>query len=291
MIYKEVKLSTSVRIFLTDLMMIIIGTILMAVGVDLFLVPSKLSTGGFSGIGTVLYYLLNLPVGTTTLVLNIPLFIFTFFKIGKKFVIRTVLGTSLLAFFLNIFEKVTPFTDDKVLAFIYGSILMGIGTAIVLKAKASTGGTELLASIIKAYKPRYRTGGLITVLDTIIVGINVLFFKDIEVALYSGLAIFVMGKVLDIFFEGIDFSKMLLIISEEAETISERINKELSRGTTLINGLGMYKKEKRKILVCVLSRNEVRTVMEIIEELDKSAFTIISNAREVYGKGFKKQDT
>lgn len=263
----------------------------MAVGVDLFLVPSKLSTGGFSGIGTVLYYFLNLPVGTTTIILNIPLFIFAFFKIGKKFVVRTVLGTSLLSLFLNAFEKITPFTDDKVLAFIYGSILMGIGTAIVLKAKASTGGTELLASIIKAYKPRYRTGGLITTLDTIIVGINVLFFKDIEVALYSGLAIFVMGKVLDIFFEGIDFSKMLLIISEEAESISERINKELSRGTTLINGLGMYKKEKRKILLCVLSRNEVRTVMEIIEELDKSAFTIISNAREVYGKGFKRQDT
>lgn len=291
MIYREVKLSRNIRIFLTDLVMIILGTILMAVGIDLFLVPSKLSTGGFSGIGTVLYYFLNLPVGNTTLLLNIPLFIFAFFRIGKKFVVRTVLGTTLLSFFLNTFQKISPFTDDKVLAFIYGSILMGIGTAIVLKAKASTGGTELLASIIKSYKPRYRTGGLITVLDATIVGINVLFFKDIEVALYSGLAIFVMGKVLDIFFEGIDFSKMLLIISEEAEIISERINKELSRGTTLLNGLGMYKKEERKILLCVLSRNEVRTVMEIVEELDKSAFTIITNAREVYGKGFKRQGT
>ena len=260
---------------------------LIAIGIDLILVPSKLSTGGFSGIGTVLYYLWNIPVGTTTIILNIPLFILAFLKLGKKFTIKTIIGTASLSYFLNVFEKITPLTTDKVLAFIYGSIAVGIGTAIVLKAKGSTGGSDLLASIIRAYNKKIKTGTLIIALDTIIVGVNVLFFREIEIALYSALAIYIMGKILDIFFEGIDFAKMILIISPKGEVISEKISKELARGTTKIKGIGMYKKESRKILLCVVSRNEVRHVMGIIEETDKTAFTIITNAREVYGKGFK----
>lgn len=284
--YKKVKILNTLRKTSIDLLKMVLGTMIMAIGIDLFLVPSKLSTGGFSGIGTVLYYLLKIPVGTTTLILNIPLLIFAFFRLGKRFVVKTIIGTALLSYFLNVFEKITPITNDKVLAFIYGSIAVGIGTAMVLKAKGSTGGTELLANIIRSYNRNMRTGSLITILDAIIVGANVIFFKDIEVALYSGLAIYIMGKILDIFFEGIDFSKMLLIISSKNEEISNRITKELGRGATMLDGTGMYKREEREVLLCVMSRNEVRHVMSIIEETDSSAFTIITNAREVYGKGF-----
>jgi len=284
--YSEAKLISRTKNISINLLKIIIGTMIMAIGVDLFLVPSKLSTGGFSGIGTVLYYLWKIPVGTTTIILNLPLFIIAYFKLGKKFTIKTIIGTSSLSYFLNVFEKINPITTDKVLAFIYGSVAVGIGTAIVLKAKASTGGSDLLASIIRTFNRRVKTGTLIIILDTIVVAINVIFFKDIEIALYSGLAIYIMGKILDIFFEGIDFAKMLLIISPKYEEISERISKELSRGVTELEGIGKYKKEKRKILLCVMSRNEVRHVMNIVEEIDKAAFTIITNAREVYGKGF-----
>ena len=287
MLYEKSKIVNRIKNISLILFKIVFGTMLMAVGIDLFLVPSKLSTGGFSGIGTVLYYLWNIPVGTTTIILNIPLFILAFLKLGKKFTIKTIIGTASLSYFLNVFEKITPLTTDKVLAFIYGSIAVGIGTAIVLKAKGSTGGSDLLASIIRAYNKKIKTGTLIIALDTIIVGVNVLFFREIEIALYSALAIYIMGKILDIFFEGIDFAKMILIISPKGEVISEKISKELARGTTKIKGIGMYKKESRKILLCVVSRNEVRHVMGIIEETDKTAFTIITNAREVYGKGFK----
>lgn len=287
MIYEERKLINRIKSLSITFFKIIVGTMIMAVGIDLFLVPSKLSTGGFSGIGTVLYYLWKIPVGTTTIILNIPLFILAFLKLGKKFTLKTIVGTASLSYFLNAFEKISPITNDKVLAFIYGSIAVGIGTAIVLKARASTGGSDLLASIIRAYKRNIKTGNVIIILDTIVVGINVIFFKDVEIALYSGLAIYIMGKILDIFFEGIDFTKMLLIISPKSEEISDRINKELGRGTTQIKGMGMYKKESRNILLCVMGRNEVRQVMEIIEDIDKTAFTIITNAREVYGKGFK----
>ena len=257
--YSEINILKKISNMTTTLLKIVIGTMIMAIGIDLFLVPSKLSTGGFSGIGTLLYYLWGIPVGTTTLILNIPLVILAFLKLGKRFVVKTIIGTMSLSYFLNVFEKITPITNDKVLAFIYGSIAVGIGTAIVLKARSSTGGTELLANIIRTYKRHIRTGTLITMLDAIVVGVNVIFFKDIEIALYSGLAIYIMGKILDVFFEGIDFTKMFLIISPKTQEISNKINEELGRGTTLLKGIGMYKKEKRNILLCVISRNEVRS--------------------------------
>lgn len=158
----------------------------------------------------------------------------------------------------------------------------------MLKANGSTGGTELLSNIVRAYKPVVKTGTLIVIFDTIIVIANTIFFRDIEVALYSALAIYIMGKILDIFFEGIDFAKMLLIISPKWEEISERINKELRRGTTSLYGKGMYKKQEKNILLCVMSRTEIREARRIVEEVDKSAFMIITNAREVFGEGFKE---
>ena len=274
--------------FLVDLLKIAIGTAIMAIGVEQFLLPSQLSTGGFSGIGTVVYYITGISVGTIMFVLNIPLFLIAYFRVGKKFFLNAIIGTVLLSYFLNIFQHVDPVTTDRFLAFLYGSIIVGIGTAVVLKANGSTGGTELVASVIRSYKPRLKTGTLIVIFDTIIVAANTIFFREIEVALYSALAIYIMGKILDIFFEGIDFAKMLIIISPKWEEISDKISQELRRGATAIYGKGMYKKQEKQILLCVMSRAEIREARKIIEEIDPSAFIIITNAREVYGEGFKE---
>lgn len=274
--------------FSLDLLKMTIGTLIMAIGIEQFLLPNQLSTGGFSGIGTVVYYITEIPVGTTMLVLNIPLFIIAYFKVGKKFFINAVIGTFLLSYFLNVFQKINSVTDDRILACLYGSTIVGIGTAIVLKANGSTGGTELLANVIRKYKPEMKTGTLMIIFDTLIVIANTIFFKEIEIALYSALAIYIMGKILDIFFEGIDFAKMLLIISPKWEQISDAINKELKRGSTALYGKGMYKKQEKNILLCVMSRAEIREARKIIEDIDSSAFIIITNAREVFGEGFKE---
>lgn len=274
--------------FSLDLLKMTIGTLIMAIGIEQFLLPNQLSTGGFSGIGTVVYYITEIPVGTTMLVLNIPLFIIAYFKVGKKFFINAVIGTFLLSYFLNVFQKINSVTDDRILACLYGSTIVGIGTAIVLKANGSTGGTELLANVIRKYNPEMKTGTLMIIFDTLIVIANTIFFKEIEIALYSALAIYIMGKILDIFFEGIDFAKMLLIISPKWEQISDAINKELRRGSTALYGKGMYKKQEKNILLCVMSRAEIREARKIIEEIDSSAFIIITNAREVFGEGFKE---
>lgn len=271
-----------------DVIQIIIGTALMASGTAFFLLPNKLSTGGFAGIATIFYYFLNFNMGMTIFILNLPLFILACFKIGINFLTKAILGTTFLSIFIDVFTTLGVATEDKLLASIYGGIITGLGTSLVLKANASTGGSDLLAVIIKKFKPHFHTSNLIMLIDTVIVLLNVMFFKQLEIALYSAIAIYLMGKVIDIFLEGINFSKVIYIISEKNEDISKKINQDVGRGTTMLYGKGMYKGEGKNLLLCVASRNETGQITQIINKLDKHAFTIISNAREVFGKGFKQ---
>lgn len=271
-----------------DLIQLIIGTALMAAGTAFFMLPNKLSTGGFSGIATIFYYLFNVNMGVTILILNIPLFAIACFKLGLNFLSKAIIGTVSLSIFIDLFIQFGVITSDRLLASIYGGIITGLGTSMVLKANASTGGSDLLAVIIKKFKPYFRTGNLIMIIDSIIVILNVITFKQLEIALYSGISIYIMGKVIDIFLEGIHFTKIIYIISDKNEDISKKINNDIGRGTTLLYGRGMYKGEDRDVLLCVASRNEIGQITQIIKKLDKHAFTIISNAREVFGKGFKQ---
>lgn len=285
--FKEKRKIVNLRKIIINLIQTILGTLLMAISVDLFLLPNQLSVGGFSGIGTIGYYLLSIPVGTTTLILNIPLFIIAFIKNGKRFFIDSLVGTLSLSLFLNLFENVNSVTHSGFLACIYGGILSGVGTSIVLKANASTGGSDLLAQIVKSYKSDIKPGTIIVLIDAIVVIISTMVFREIEIGLYSAIAIYIMGKVIDLFFEGIDFAKMMIIISPKYQEISNEISKEIKRGTTSIYGKGMYSKEEKQLLLCVASRGEVRDIRKIVNQIDKNAFLIITNAREVYGKGFK----
>ena len=204
----------------------------MAIGTAVFLLPNQLSTGGFTGIATIFYYLFHFSMGTVILALNIPFFILAFFKIGKKLVIKSIIGTSLLSLFIDLFEKIPTLTNDRLLACIYGGIFIGFGLALVLKANASTGGTDLITYIARAYKPYMKTSNIIVVVDVIIIGLNVIFFKKVEIGLYSAISIYLMGKMIDIVFEGINFTKMVYIISQKYEEISKEIDKQLQRGST-----------------------------------------------------------
>lgn len=228
-----------------EILYLTVGCIIMAIGTSLFLLPNQLSTGGFAGISTIIYYLFNLPLGVTMLCLNIPLFIMAYVKVGKETTIKGIIGTVLLSFFIDIFDKIKPLTTDRLLACIYGGILVGIGTAIILKANASTGGTDMLSYIIRSYRSTYRPGNLIVIVDGIIVILNVIVFKQIEIGLYSAIAIYIMGKMIDVIFEGIYFTKNMFIVSNKYKEIAEEIGKKLDRGTTGIYAKGMYTKEKK----------------------------------------------
>lgn len=287
MSYTKTKKLLKVKEFLIDMIYLTLGCAIMAIGTAVFLLPNQLSTGGFTGIATIFYYLFHFSMGTVILALNIPFFILAFFKIGKKLVIKSIIGTSLLSLFIDLFEKIPTLTNDRLLACIYGGIFIGLGLALVLKANASTGGTDLITYIARAYKPYMKTSSIIVVVDVIIIGLNVIFFKKVEIGLYSAISIYLMGKMIDIVFEGINFTKMVYIISQKYEEISKEIDKQLQRGSTGIYAKGMYTNTDKMMLMCVGARNEVARMKQIATQIDSKAFIIISNARETWGKGFK----
>ena len=276
-----------VRKYIKETIEIVIGCLLMTAGTSLFLLPNQLSSGGFAGISTIVYYLFGLPLGTTMLILNIPLIILTIIRVGKETAIKGIIGTIVLSVFIDILEKFGALTEDRLLACIYGGILIGLGTAIVLKANASTGGTDLLTYIIRSYKPHYRASNLIVIIDIAIVVLNVIFFREIEIGLYSAIAIYLSGKMIDVVFEGIYFTKTMFIVSSKYKEIAQEIGQKLDRGSTAVYAKGMYKREKKMMLWCVASRGEVAKIKQIAQEIDPRSFIVISSAREVWGKGFK----
>ena len=266
----------------------ILGSFVMAIGISLFLLPNQLSTGGVSGIATITYYLFHIPMGTMMLIINVPLFLLSMYKIGKSFFFKSILGTISLSIFIDILDKIEPLTQDRFLACVYGGIIIGLGTAILLKVESSTGGSDLVSYMARKYKPTIKTSNIIIIIDIIIVTVNIIFFKEIEIGLYSAIAIYLMGKIIDIVFEGIYFTKLILIISDKSEEISKEIEEKIQRGTTGLYGKGMYTNQEKLILMCAASRRDVSRIKIIARKIDKRSFIIITNSREVVGLGFKK---
>ena len=218
--------------FIIEAIGTILGSAIMAFSVSLFLLPNQLSSGGFSGIATITYYFLHLPMGTVILILNIPFFIFSIFVLGKNFFIKSLIGTISLSLFIDLFDKLEPLTDDRFLACIYGGILAGLGSAIILKVRSSTGGSDLVSAIAKKFNPNIRMSNVIIIIDIVIVTLNMIFFREIEVGLYSAIAIYLMGKIIDIIFEGIYFTKLIIIVSDKNDEIARKIGEIVKRGTT-----------------------------------------------------------
>ena len=260
----------------------------MEFGVSSFLLPNQLSSGGFSGVATITYYLLNIPMGLMIMILNVPLFIFAGYKIGKDFFIKSLIGTASLSIFIDIFDKYPAVTTDRFLACIYGGAIIGIGTAVILRVGASTGGTELIANIIKIYNPHISMSSYLTAIDIIIIALNVIFFKHIEIGLYSAIAIYLYGQMIDIIFEGVYYTKLMFIISDKNKEIAKEITKEVKRGVTGLYGKGMFKEQDKLVLICAVSRGDISKIKDIAKKIDEKSFIIIANAREVLGKGFKE---
>ena len=266
----------------------ILGAAIMAFGVSSFLLPNQLSSGGFSGVATITYYLLNIPMGLMIMILNVPLFIFAGYKIGKDFFIKSLIGTASLSIFIDIFDKYPAVTTDRFLACIYGGAIIGIGTAVILRVGASTGGTELIANIIKIYNPYISMSSYLTAIDIVIIALNVIFFKHIEIGLYSAIAIYLYGQMIDIIFEGVYYTKLMFIISDKNEEIAKEITQEVKRGVTGLYGKGMFKEQDKLDLICAVSRGDISKIKDIAKKIDERSFIIIANAREVLGKGFKE---
>lgn len=273
--------------FFKDIILIVFGTMFAGFGMASFLLPNKLSSGGFTGIATVFYYFFGWNVGLTVIILNIPFFVYAFVRIGKKFLIKTVIATFLLSFFIDIFEYLPLLTNDRLLASIYGGVLIGIGTGLTFKAHTSTGGTDLIVQIVRSFKVRISSSKLLNLIDICVVVLNVVFFREFEIGLYSAIAIFLDGVLIDIVFEGINFSKLVFIVSNKNTEIVNMIHENLKAGATEIYGKGTYLNQNKVVIMSVMNRREIPILCENVYEIDRDAFLIVSNAREVYGLGFK----
>ena len=278
----------NLKVWAIDSVALVVGTFLMACSTAFFLLPNKLSTGGFSGISTIAYYLLHVPVGTAMIILNLPLFVLAFFRVGRRFILKSIVGTVLLSTFIDLLERFPAITSDRFLACIYGGILMGIGTSVILKVNGSTGGSDLLSYVVRSFNDKFRSGDLIIAVDTVIIIVNILVFKEIEIGLYSAIAIYLMGKMIDIVFEGVNFTKVLFIVSEKYNQIARTVGDTVQRGSTGIYAKGMHSNEDKMMLFCVGSRNEIIRIKKIATSIDPRAFIVIFNAREAWGKGFEK---
>ncbi len=270
--------------------LIIVGSLILAAGFVFFITPYKIVPGGVYGISIILHYLLGTPVGMVALAFDIPLTLIGIRVLGPRFGFKTVLGFSLTAIFndtLTIFWGYRPLVEgDPLLSSIFGGVLVGFGLGLMFRSKATSGGSDIVASILHKYT-KLPLGQLMIMVDSVIVLIGLVAFRDWKIPLYSWIVIFVTGKVIDVVLEGISYDKSLFIISEKHEEIRDKIIHNLKRGGTLLEGKGMYNMAERKIIFTVVSRREVSILQEYIHQIDPNAFLTVLDASEILGEGFK----
>ena len=273
--------------FFKEVLLTFLGTAIAGVGMGSFLLPNKLSSGGFAGIATIFYYFFGWNVGITVIILNIPFFIWAAMRLGKEFLVKAILGTFSLSFFIDIFENIAFVSNDRLLSCIYGGILVGIGTGLIFKAYTSTGGTDLIVQIAKSYGARVSSSRLLNSIDICVVILNVIFFREIDIGLYSAIAIFLDGVIIDIIFEGINFSKLVFIVSDKNDEIMKLLHEKINCGVTEFYGRGSYMHKDKIVLMSIVNRSEIPALKESVYMVDEGAFLVVANAREVYGLGFK----
>ncbi len=264
----------------------ILGGAVVGIGAGWMLLPLKLSTGGFSGIATLLHYLLHIPAGYVTMALNIPLFLIAIKMLGVQYSVRTLMSMLSLSVMLTVSEAWKPLTSDLILASIFGGATVGLGLALAVKGEATTGGSDLIAKLIQIKKPYLNMSELLLIIDGIIIGVSSFTFESIEVALYSGIAVFVMTKIMDLILEGAGYAKAMFIITDKEDEISEYIINEVQRSATRIKAQGMYSKLDKDILLCVANKREIPKIKNKMKEIDSNCFIIVTTVTEAIGRGF-----
>jgi len=269
---------------------IVVGTFIMASGYVLFISPNKIVPGGIYGISIMLHYLLGLPIGLTALAFNIPLTIIGTRVLGPRFGTKTVVAfilTSVFVDLLSYFQGSKPLVPGETLvSCLFGGLLIGIGVALTFKAKATSGGSDVIAMILSKYT-RLPLGQLMMMVDSVIVLLSYLAFGDWRIPLFSWITIFVMGRVVDTVMHGFSYDKTLFIISEKHDEIRSRIIEDLRRGGTFLHGEGMYNHASKQIIFTVVNPRELYMLEEYIHSVDPEAFVAVLDAYEILGKGFK----
>ncbi|HWI55155.1 MAG TPA: YitT family protein [Desulfobacteria bacterium] len=271
-------------------MLILIGTLITAIGLDMFLIPNKIAAGGVSGIATIIHYVVHFPVGITMLAINVPLFLMGIKQLGIGFGLRSLAGTVALSAMVDTMASMdlpVP-TKDPLLASIYGGIVVGVGIGIVFRAKGTTGGTDLAAALVNNYM-KLSVGMILFFIDAAVIVAAGIAFNSAELALYALITVFITARVIDIVQEGFGYAKAALIISEKPKEVTETILYRLNRGATALRGRGLYTGADRDVILAVVTRAEITTLKELVHDIDPNAFVILTDVHEVLGEGFKRR--
>ena len=266
--------------------LITLGAFLLAFGISEFLLQHILSIGGASGLATILFFLTRIPMSVLILLINIPIFIIGAISEGRSFLFKSIYGTLMLSFFLNLMRRISIGEYDLFLSSIYGGALAGIGIGIALVAGGTTGGTDILAKVFSRKFPNLSIGTVVLLIDAIIITLAVIVFGNLYIGLYSAIALFVCTKAIDYITQGVNFAKAVFIISDSHSRISSEIHRRMHRGVTAFFGSGTFENKEKTILLCTVNRLEVPRLKKLVKNIDEQAFVILADAREVYGKGF-----
>lgn len=270
---------------------LVAGTFILAIGYAFFMTPYKIVPGGIYGITIVLHHIFGFPVGLAALCFNLPLTLIGLKVLGSRFGTRTFVCFILTALFTDgltwlIGDDPLKLHDEVLLASIFGGLIMGIGVGLIFKARASSGGSDVIASILSKYT-KIPLGTQLMIVDSCIVIFGFIIFQDWKIPFYSWITIFIMGKVIDFVLQGFSDDKTLFIVSDKNEEIANLIIEKLKRGGTFLNAEGIYSKTEKKVLFTSVNRRQVPELQQYIFKIDPNAFITIVDTKEVFGKGFK----
>lgn len=281
-------MSKTVRQKMKRIVMMTIGAMLYAAAIGMFLDPNSLAPGGVTGISIILSRLIPVETGTLILLFNIPILILGTWKFGFRFIVSTIYCIMIISPMTNFFTaKFGALTEDPFLAGLAGGALLAVGMGTVFRAKATTGGIDIIVKIIRTKKPHLKTNNLFLLMDAVVVTCSALVFKDIDKALYAGMTVIITSLVMDIVLYGKDEAKLIHIISDKSEEITKRLLDDLEIGVTYVRGEGAYSGKEKKVIMCVVKKQISPKVEDIIKEEDPMAFMIVSSAMEIYGEGYK----
>ncbi len=281
-------MNKKIKKFLIDILIYIIGSFIYATAVTTLISANQISPGGFTGIATLFNYLFSLPSGITLFILNIPVLFLGFIKFGGLFIIKTSLATFTASFALTITDFTLPaFTIDKVLAAVFGGLLMGLGLSLIMLRGATTGGVDIIAKLINKKLRHLTVGRIILIIDAAVIILASIVYKNIESALYSVVSMYVSAFIMDTVLYGADKGKLIYIITSNPDEVCKDITTLLKRGITKLSAKGGYTDSERTLLLCTVRRYEVSGVYDVINKHDKNAFIVVSDVGEIIGEGFK----
>lgn len=267
--------------------LITVAAVIYAVSISLFLDPNNIAPGGITGVAILINRFTDIPVGTLNLALNIPIVLLGLYKFGFRFICSTFYALGMITVFTNYMDGFGTMTDDLLIASVIGGGLLAVSIAMVFKAGATTGGTDIIIKVMRLKWRHVKTGILFLTLDAAVILASWIVFQDLTVAFYAGVAVVVNSVVLDYALYGSDEAKLIYIISDKPERIKKRIMDELDITATLIDGKGAYTMEPKEVLMVVTRKQMAPLAEEIVKEEDSKAFMIVSSASEIFGEGYK----